>query len=235
MDAKGIGQRVGIHRDEAGISQVAFAKELGVARTTLTNWERGRRQMDAAALGLAAKILNLDPGILLGFDPMAPAPGAHDRLVNLLKAQGPELAAKFLDVTTDAVIAVTYRKLLIPSGSFQDLASAYGISYDWLQTGSRSRWHVRLKGNHAARLKYVRILAGFPIPDDLSLEWNAIEKTDTHFRRMMAKKDDLAFNGIAGLVTSQIALDDLKHMAMWSDTENPPVDAWNWVINDQQD
>ena len=235
MDAKGIGELVRTRREEAGISQAAFAQELGVARTTLTNWELGRRQMDSVALSLAAQVLHLDPGVLMGYDPQDMAPGAHDRLVKLLRAQGPELAAKILDVPVDAIIAVTYDKLRIPRSSFEDLASAYGISYEWLLSGNRSRWHDRLKGSHAARLKYLRILSGFPIPDDLRLEWDAFEKSDAHFRRSLAKGDDIALQGMAGIVNINIALDPVKLKSMGSDAENPPVNAWEWVINDQQD
>lgn len=235
MDAKGIGEMVKTLREEAGISQAAFALELGVARTTLTNWELGRRQMDAVALSLAAKLLNVDPGVLVGHDRQEMAPGAHERLVKLLQAQGPERAAKILGVTVDAVIAVTYNKLRIPRSSFEDLASAYGISYEWLLTGSRSRWHTRLKGSHAARLRYLRILSGLPIPEDLRLEWDPFEESDAHFRRKLAKGDDEFLKAMAGIVTSLIALDPMMVRAMGSDTENPPVNAWEWVINDQQD
>jgi hypothetical protein len=171
----------------------------------------------------------------MGHDPQDMAPGAHERLVKLLRAQGPELAAKILDVPVDGVIAVTYNKLRIPRSSFEDLASAYGISYEWLLSGNRSKWHDRLKGSHAARLKYLRILSGFPIPDDLQLEWNAFEKSDSHFRRSLAKGDDLALQGMAGIVTTMIALDPVMLRSMGSDTENPRINAWEWVINDQLD
>lgn len=50
-------------RAKAGLSQAAFAREIGVSVATLRNWEQGRRVPDGPARVLLA-ILDKDPQIV---------------------------------------------------------------------------------------------------------------------------------------------------------------------------
>jgi putative transcriptional regulator len=50
-------------RRKTGLSQTAFARQIGVAVATLRNWEQGRRCPDGPARVLLA-LLDKDPGIV---------------------------------------------------------------------------------------------------------------------------------------------------------------------------
>lgn len=50
-------------RRRTGLSQAAFARQIGVAVATLRNWEQGRRCPDGPARVLLA-LLDKDPGIV---------------------------------------------------------------------------------------------------------------------------------------------------------------------------
>jgi putative transcriptional regulator len=50
-------------RERTGLSQAAFARQIGVSVATLRNWEQGRRRPDGPARVLLA-LLAKDPGIV---------------------------------------------------------------------------------------------------------------------------------------------------------------------------
>jgi len=50
-------------RKRTGLSQAAFARQVGVSVATLRNWEQGRRRPDGPARVLLA-LLDKDPGIV---------------------------------------------------------------------------------------------------------------------------------------------------------------------------
>jgi len=50
-------------RKRTGLSQAAFARQIGVSVATLRNWEQGRRRPDGPARVLLA-LLDKDPGIV---------------------------------------------------------------------------------------------------------------------------------------------------------------------------
>lgn len=55
---------VGAIRKDTGLSQVAFARQIGVPVATLRNWEQGRRRPDGPARILLAMIAR-DPAIVV--------------------------------------------------------------------------------------------------------------------------------------------------------------------------
>lgn len=57
------GGDVGAIRRKTGLSQTAFARQIGVSVATLRNWEQGRRCPDGPARVLLA-LLDKDPGIV---------------------------------------------------------------------------------------------------------------------------------------------------------------------------
>ncbi len=57
------GGDVGAIRKRTGLSQAAFARQIGVSVGTLRNWEQGRRCPDGPARVLLA-LLDKDPGIV---------------------------------------------------------------------------------------------------------------------------------------------------------------------------
>lgn len=57
------GEDVAAIRKRTGLSQAAFARQIGVPVATLRNWEQGRRRPDGPARVLLA-LLAKDPGIV---------------------------------------------------------------------------------------------------------------------------------------------------------------------------
>jgi|GEM_PF-5126381 len=230
-----VGPQVKLIREEQGFSQAAFAQELDIARTTLASWETGKRSMDAEALARAAVILGKHPAILLGYDPNTPADGAHTRLVNLLAAEGCDLAANHLGVSLEAMAAVRYGKLLVPAQKFEKLADAYNISYEWLRTGSRRKWQKALRGNPAERLRFLRILTGIEIPGELYKYWTSIERSSLHFRSEINTENSRLNEQIIPWITANVAISAEILKALASDRDNPPIEAWNWVVTEDLD
>ena len=63
---RGIGRRLAMARRQAGLTQAEAAAGLGLANSSLSMIERGRRGIDAARLARAASLYRTDPGRLFG-------------------------------------------------------------------------------------------------------------------------------------------------------------------------
>ena len=55
-------------REERGYSQFAFAKKLGVAQSTVGNWESGIREPSFETIQKISEALNTTPSHLMGWD-----------------------------------------------------------------------------------------------------------------------------------------------------------------------
>ena len=53
-------------RTQAGISQAQFAKDMGVAQNTVSNWENENRTLDAETLSRVADYFHVSVDYLLG-------------------------------------------------------------------------------------------------------------------------------------------------------------------------
>lgn len=51
-----------------GFSQETMARNLGIGRSTYTNWEIGNREPDIESLALICEMLEVDSNWLLGLD-----------------------------------------------------------------------------------------------------------------------------------------------------------------------
>lgn len=66
-----IGQRILRARKHLGLTQAALAQQVGLARTSLTNIERGQQQMQVHTLYALARALHVPVGTLLPVDETA--------------------------------------------------------------------------------------------------------------------------------------------------------------------
>jgi len=64
---KKLGKRIHAMRTKKGLSQEAFAEQLGITRGYLSDLERGAREMSLATLALVAKRTRTTSSKLLGF------------------------------------------------------------------------------------------------------------------------------------------------------------------------
>lgn len=69
-----VGRNLRAYRDAKGLSQEAFADELGVHRTYMGGIERGERNLTLKSLERIAERLELDPLALLQPDSETPGP-----------------------------------------------------------------------------------------------------------------------------------------------------------------
>jgi transcriptional regulator with XRE-family HTH domain len=60
------GERIRRRRDDLGIKQTELARQLGIARPTLANFEAGRRSPDLIIVFYAARYLDTTVSTLLG-------------------------------------------------------------------------------------------------------------------------------------------------------------------------
>jgi transcriptional regulator with XRE-family HTH domain len=75
-----LGRRLRELRLQAGYGLAEVASILGVARSSYTNWENGRRCPDALALAVLSGLFAVEPGAILQAVPgRAITPGAEDR------------------------------------------------------------------------------------------------------------------------------------------------------------
>lgn len=70
------GDRLGLAREAAGVSQVQLADRLGVKVQTLRNWEEDRSEPRANKLQMLAGMLNVSMVWLMSGQGAAPAPGS---------------------------------------------------------------------------------------------------------------------------------------------------------------
>lgn len=61
-----IGNRIRKYREEAKLSQMQLAKQIGVTNSRVSNWEQGLNRPDADMLAEICKALNVSPSLLLG-------------------------------------------------------------------------------------------------------------------------------------------------------------------------
>lgn len=69
-------------RKERGLNQSEFAKIIGVAQNTVSNWENGNRLIDAEKLQKISSLFNVSIDYLLGRtdNPSSPAPAEDNEL-----------------------------------------------------------------------------------------------------------------------------------------------------------
>lgn len=230
MDKQKIGKRLKEFRELVGLSQAALADKAKVARTTVTHWESGKREMDSTSLAMVSVALGLDSDILLGLPDRPFGRTVHDRIQNLLHAEGAELAARVIGVPEEAVIPVGYGKLLIHPDYFKAIAQAYNVPYGWLMTGSRRLWSPSLKSGPAGRLRFLRILTGIQKTEVLEPYWTALERSDQFFRDALKDPESHLNKFMLPMLTALLPTDENSLRALRDDREKPPIQAWDWVV-----
>lgn len=68
MDPTTTGERVRLLRLRKGLDQADVARELGVSRSMISMWEHGRVQIPTRMLSPLARLLDVTPNQLLGWD-----------------------------------------------------------------------------------------------------------------------------------------------------------------------
>jgi transcriptional regulator with XRE-family HTH domain len=66
------GARLAKLRKDAGVSQVALAKKLGITQSVISRFELGKRRMHDDVIAAAAKALGITPNDIFGIGPCKP-------------------------------------------------------------------------------------------------------------------------------------------------------------------
>lgn len=89
-----VGQRIREYRNKMGMSQVAFAKAIGVSKQTLYKYENDIiTNIPSDKIEMAARICNVSPALLMGWDDVENFEHQESYYVN---AETAELAQKLL-------------------------------------------------------------------------------------------------------------------------------------------
>ena len=95
-----IGERIKKARLENGLTQEQLAKMIGVAKSTLTGYEKGNREPDAMKINALAKVLKVTGDYLLntGFVPsISPRAMEIARAYDSMSAYGKSLIDKIIE------------------------------------------------------------------------------------------------------------------------------------------
>lgn len=188
-------------------TQMYCAEVMGIARSTLSKWESGESIPSASNIPLICHALGVSPNELMSFEVQDLADSTNDRLSHVLMAEGVEKASLVLSVPEEAWTAVIEGKLQVSAKSLAELASTYKVSLDWLRTGMPAAWTPSLDTGVSARLRFLRICAGMPMPDQ---KWAALEANESYANRNLAEAVERIEQHVARYAVSPEDLKDLK-------------------------
>ena len=188
-------------------TQMHCADVMGVARSTLSKWESGESIPSASNIPLICQALGVSPNELMSFEVQDLADSTNDRLSHVLMAEGVEKASLVLSVPEEAWTAVIEGKLQVSAKSLAELASTYKVSLDWLRTGMTAAWTPALDTGVSTRLRFLRICAGMPMPDQ---KWAALEASESYARQNSQEAVERIEQYQAAYAVSPEALKELK-------------------------
>ena len=86
----GFGERLKQLRLNSGLSQQELSDELNIGRSTLANYEQGKREPNFETLEIIADYFNVDMNFLTGWEP-SDSLGNHEKNLLYLKENNPDL------------------------------------------------------------------------------------------------------------------------------------------------
>lgn len=183
-----LGDRIRVAREAARMSQLALAKALGVARSSLTKWEAGQRTPDAKVVADMCRVLRVSPSLLLGLESEDHEDTVHLRMACLIQAEGREVARTLLGIGDLALTSALEGRLQIPISRVDLLAKTYRVSAWWLRSGDPHAWVPSLDSGVAVRLRFLRISSGVPPLDTYTA---TVEASEESVQEMLAAGWDI--------------------------------------------
>jgi transcriptional regulator with XRE-family HTH domain len=174
---KKLGGLIENERRDAKINRTEFASSLGVSRASLLKWESGERLPESHVLALICRLLGLDPNPLLGLSPGIDSAKINARIRQLVKAEGEEKLKGTLGTETGELDDILLDgRLVFSMKGLGEIASAYGISLNWLITGAPEHWTPHFPSGVRERLRFFRICNGIDSSLTEGLEVKQSEK-----------------------------------------------------------
>ena len=133
MVRREIGKIMRGQREEQGLSTADLSKKTGISAPVIEAAERGEA-IGCSSIPYIAKALNIDHGLVLQL--FADTPAERVSAAGALSTTTVSEAAKSINVSTTTLLTIKNGERNLYDSEVPALASAFGVSTEWLKTGN---------------------------------------------------------------------------------------------------
>lgn len=136
-------------RQERKLTQQELAKQIGVSKLTILNWEKGEHQIKSEKAQQLADIFGVSVGYLLGFNNDDVTEYEIDFHNNVMERMNKESFVRFLDYISLSDIVLSDKQIEMIFYQLQDL-SELNSNYRYTETDTE-----KLKSMYSVKLNYI--------------------------------------------------------------------------------
>jgi len=136
-------------RQERKLTQQELAKQIGVSKLTILNWEKGEHQIKSEKAQQLADIFGVSVGYLLGFNNDDVTEYEIDFHNNVMERMNKEAFVRFLDYISLSDIVLSDKQIEMIFYQLQDL-SELNSNYRYTETDTE-----KLKSMYSVKLNYI--------------------------------------------------------------------------------
>ena len=136
-------------RQEKKLTQQELAKEIGVSKLTILNWEKGEHQIKSEKAQQLADIFGVSVGYLLGFNNDDVTEYEIDFHNNVMERMNKEAFVRFLDYISLSDIVLSDKQIEMIFYQLQDL-SELNSNYRYTETDTE-----KLKSMYSVKSNYI--------------------------------------------------------------------------------
>ena len=136
-------------RQERKLTQQELAKEIGVSKLTILNWEKGEHQIKSEKAQQLADIFGVSVGYLLGFNNDDVTEYEIDFHNNVMEKMNKEAFVRFLDYISLSDIVLSDKQIEMIFYQLQDL-SELNSNYRYTETDTE-----KLKSMYSVKSNYI--------------------------------------------------------------------------------
>ena len=136
-------------RQEKKLTQQELAKEIGVSKLTILNWEKGEHQIKSEKAQQLADIFGVSVGYLLGFNNDDVTEYEMDFHNNVMEKMNKEAFVRFLDYISLSDIVLSDKQIEMIFYQLQDL-SELNSNYRYTETDTE-----KLKSMYSVKSNYI--------------------------------------------------------------------------------
>lgn len=136
-------------RQERKLTQQELAKQIGVSKLTILNWEKGEHQIKSEKAQQLADIFGVSVGYLLGFNNDDVTEYEMDFHNNVMEKMNKEAFVRFLDYISLSDIVLSDKQIEMIFYQLQDL-SELNSNYRYTETDTE-----KLKSMYSVKSNYI--------------------------------------------------------------------------------
>nr|DAI11867.1 MAG TPA: Repressor protein CI [Caudoviricetes sp.] len=136
-------------RQERKLTQQELAKQIGVSKLTILNWEKGEHQIKSEKAQQLADIFGVSVGYLLGFNNDDVTEHEIDFHNNVMERMNKEAFVRFLDYISLSDIVLSDKQIEMIFYQLQDL-SELNSNYRYTETDTE-----KLKSMYSVKSNYI--------------------------------------------------------------------------------